>query len=593
MPVLDWIGKPAVVKHHRDVPYRLLEPVPALSCEAPDGSDTGNLIVQGDNLHALKALLPRYARQAKCIYIDPPYNTGNEGWVYNDNVNSPEIRRWLGEVVGKEGETLDRHDRWLCMMYPRLLLLRQFLRDDGVLFCSIGKDEIGNLRLMLDEIFGAKCHIETFIFVTEGNTENAEDVTAVHDYVLAYARNPGAPKINSTIDPAVEEGSKLLRDFAENSIVKNGKANPASTIELPPGFPCEADSLDLPEFPRAEEFMAAVEKNGGWVPREFREEFSATYPIRLDSMVVRDGRLVNPCRVYSGWSSAAKLRKFISSKCQPIEDDGTSLRFFLSKNGVPTYRREGRQAHFVSTLLRNLGSTEKDKNELERMGLKFDYPKPRKLISYLLGLYAKPHDLVMDAFAGSGTTGHSALASRIDGLRFLLIEMDERNATQVIAPRLKKAAEGYVVRRGQKREQIEGLGGNFRFCTLSEDPLFTADGKIREDVCFSDLAEFVWFVETGSGRLRSTRHESRSPLLGIANGKAIFLLYNGILGDRSEVGGNVLNGRTLEILKEEAGDFDGPWVVYGARTRFDPTRLGQLGIDFKLLPYRLKEMSWA
>lgn len=119
MPTLNWIGKEAVVKHHKDVPFRLLEPVDNLSCGLEQGKDSGNLIVQGDNLHALKALLPRYAGQVKCIYIDPPYNTGNEGWVYNDNVSSPEIRKWLGEVVGKEGETLDRHDRWLCMMYPR------------------------------------------------------------------------------------------------------------------------------------------------------------------------------------------------------------------------------------------------------------------------------------------------------------------------------------------------------------------------------------------------------------------------------------------------------------------------------------------
>ena len=136
MPTLTWIGKQAVVKHHKEVPFRLLEPLPELSLPCPSGSGAGgegayaervhgdNLIVQGDNLHALKALLPRYAGQVKCIYIDPPYNTGNEGWVYNDNVNSPEIRRWLGEVVGKEGETLDRHDRWLCMMYPRLVLLK-------------------------------------------------------------------------------------------------------------------------------------------------------------------------------------------------------------------------------------------------------------------------------------------------------------------------------------------------------------------------------------------------------------------------------------------------------------------------------------
>ena len=128
MPTLNWIGKEAVEKHHKDVPYRLLEPVAELSC---GDEHSGNLLVQGDNLHALKALLPRYAGKVKCIYIDPPYNTGNEGWVYNDNVNSPEIRKWLGEVVGKEGDTLDRHDRWLCMMYPRLLLLKQFLATLG------------------------------------------------------------------------------------------------------------------------------------------------------------------------------------------------------------------------------------------------------------------------------------------------------------------------------------------------------------------------------------------------------------------------------------------------------------------------------
>ena len=161
MPTLNWIGKEAVVKHHKEVPFRLLEPVPELSC---GNSGSGNLIVQGDNLHALKALLPRYAGQVKCIYIDPPYNTGNEGWVYNDNVNSPEIRRWLGEVVGKEGETLDRHDRWLCMMYPRLVLLRQFQREDGAIFVSIDDNEVATLRLMMDEIFGRRNFVETIIW---------------------------------------------------------------------------------------------------------------------------------------------------------------------------------------------------------------------------------------------------------------------------------------------------------------------------------------------------------------------------------------------------------------------------------------------
>ena len=577
MPVLDWIGKSAVVRHHKDVSYRLLEPVPELSCGDPD---SGNLVVQGDNLHALKALLPRYAGQVKCIYIDPPYNTGNESWVYNDNVNSPEIRRWLGEVVGKEGETLDRHDRWLCMMYPRLVLLKQFLRDDGVLFCSIGKDEVGHLRLLLDEIFGAGCLIETFIFVTEGNTENAEDVTAVHDYVLAYGRTPGGPRINPTIDPSVGEGSKLLRDFAENSIIKNGSANPASVVELPAGFPCEAEHLDLAAFPDPDSFITSVHSNGGWIPRDFRSRFAASYPIRLDRMTVSNGVLAAPCRVYSGWSSASKLRKFIANGCRPVEDEGTRLSFFLSRTGVPTYRREGRQAHFVSTLLRNLGSTEKDKNELERMGLKFDYPKPRKLISYLVGLYANAGDLVLDAFAGSGTTGHAVLASDVAGLRFVLIEMDERNATRVVAARLQKAVTGYQERRGQRQFDVAGLGGGFQFCRLSREPLFTPDGRIREDVRFAELAEFVWFAETGTGFHRPVK---ASPLLGVHKGRGIYLLYNGILHDRSAGGGNSLTATVLDLLPAH----EGPRVIYAAACRLGEPRLQREGIVFKQTPYAL------
>ena len=577
MPSLNWIGKSAVVKHHKDVPYRLLEPVPELSCGDPE---SGNLIVQGDNLLALKALLPRYAGQVKCIYIDPPYNTGNEGWVYNDNVNSPEIQKWLGDVVGKEGETLDRHDRWLCMMYPRLVLLKQFLRSDGVIFIHIGKDEVGHLRLLLDEIFGANCHIETFIFVTEGNTENAEDVTAVHDYILAYSRKPDGASINTTIDPNVEEGSKLLRNFAENSVVKNGNANPASVIDLPEGFPCEMGDVDFPSFEHVEAFLDAVAANKGWIPRDLKDRFDASYPIRLDPLIVRNGVLTRRCRVYSGWSSANKIRRFIEADFEPIPDDGAFLRYFLDKNGVLTYRREGREAHFVSTLLRNLGSTEKDKNELERMGLRFDYPKPRKLIAYLIGLYSTDGDIVLDSFAGSGTTGHAVLSSGATGLRFILIEMDERNATAVVAPRMQMAVNGYTPTSGKNRKPIAGLGSGFQFCKLSKEPLFTADGQIRDDVSFVQLAEFVWFAETGGG-YKSKR--KKSPLLGTHEGRAIYLLYNGILDDLAIDSGNVLTGVVLDKLPKH----EGPRVIYAAACRLGTPRLNRESIVFKQTPYAL------
>lgn len=184
MPTLNWIGKEAVVNHHLQVPFHLLKDVPDLACGQ---RGDGNLIVQGDNLIALKALLSYYAGQVKCIYIDLPYNTGNENWVYNDNVSSPVIRDWLGKVVGKEHETLDRHDRWLCMMYPRLALLRQFLRDDGAIFISIDDVETAYLRLLVDEIFGSHNFVGNFAWQskdTPGN--NSSGVAETHNYIILY-----------------------------------------------------------------------------------------------------------------------------------------------------------------------------------------------------------------------------------------------------------------------------------------------------------------------------------------------------------------------------------------------------------------------
>ena len=166
MPTLEWIGKSKVINHHHDVPFRVLERKYSFDENGQHDEDNGSesMIIRGDNLEALKALLPRYEGCVKCIYIDPPYNTGNEGWVYNDNVNDPKIKKWLGEVVGKEGEDLTRHDKWLCMMYPRLKLLQKLLADDGVIFISIDEIEHRYLELVMDEIFGSANRIDTFVW---------------------------------------------------------------------------------------------------------------------------------------------------------------------------------------------------------------------------------------------------------------------------------------------------------------------------------------------------------------------------------------------------------------------------------------------
>jgi adenine-specific DNA-methyltransferase len=219
MPTLNWIGKEAVVNHHQQVPFHLLRDMPELACGQPGN---GNLIVQGDNLIALKALLPYYAGQVKCIYIDPPYNTGNEGWVYNDNVNSSIIREWLGKTVGKEGETLDRHDRWLCMMYPRLVLLKQFLREDGVILISIDDFEAHNLRSMMEELFGGQNFIAQLVW-DKTRKNDAKLFSVGHEYLLVFANSLKKIKELKTVWREQKPGAKEVIAKWRELVVTHGK----------------------------------------------------------------------------------------------------------------------------------------------------------------------------------------------------------------------------------------------------------------------------------------------------------------------------------------------------------------------------------
>jgi adenine-specific DNA-methyltransferase len=219
MPTLNWIGKEAVVNHHQQVPFHLLKDVPELACGNPG---EGNLIVQGDNLVALKALLPYYAGQVKCIYIDPPYNTGNEGWAYNDNVNSPVIREWLGKVVGKDDETLDRHDRWLCMMYPRLVLLKQFLRKDGAIFVSIDDNEVGNLQALMREVFGSSNEVATIVW-EKGKKGDSKLVSVTHEYIVAFARNKAYLTTNKVRWRRKKPGADEVLEYYDTLCQQHGK----------------------------------------------------------------------------------------------------------------------------------------------------------------------------------------------------------------------------------------------------------------------------------------------------------------------------------------------------------------------------------
>ena len=537
MPTLNWIGKEGVVNHHLQVPFHLLKDVPDLACGEPGD---GNLIVQGDNLVALKALLPYYAGQVKCISIDPPYNTGNENWAYNDNVTSPIIRDWLGKVVGKEGETLDRHDRWLCMMYPRLVLLRQFLREDGAIFVTIDDNEVQALRYVMDEIFGGTNFIATVIWQKVFAPKNtARHLSEDHDYIVIYATNADVWKPNLIVR------SDVAKDRYKNS--DNDPRGPWTSGDLQArNFYSEGTySITCPSG----RVISGPGRGMYW--RVAKDRF-----LELD----RDGR------IYWG----------------PKGDNMPRLKRFLSevKEGVTPQ---------TLWLHSEVGHTQEAKKELlsvlefQSSADVFITPKPTRLIERVLQIGTNPGDLVLDSFAGSGTTGHTVLklnaAARDKKPRsFILVEMEPKIAREVAAERVRRVANGYT---NSKGEHVEGLGGGFRYCGLGE-ALFDEHGKIRDEVSFAELARHVYFSETGEPLPRD--RVKRSPFLGECRGVGIYLLYNGILRDKSANGGNVLTRAVLAELPP----FDGQKVIYCAGCLLGKDRLQAERIIVRQTPYEIK-----
>lgn len=569
MPTLNWIGKEAVVKHHKEVPFRLLEPVPELSCGP---ADAANLIVQGDNLHALKALLPRYAGKVKCIYIDPPYNTGNEGWVYNDNVNSPEIRRWLGEVVGKEGETLDRHDRWLSMMYPRLVLLKQFLREDGAIFVSIDDNEVGNLQALMREVFGASNEVATIVW-EKGKKGDSKLVSVTHEYIVAFARNKALLKERKVRWRRKKPGVDAVLEHYESLRKKHGEDHTSIRKEmmawyraLPKGDPRKGHKHYNWSDKRGLYF--AADFAGPDDGRENRPRYPILHPVTQQ-----------PCAMPStGWRWEEDTTK------AALAEEPPRIHFGKNHTTIPnrkSYLFEIDEEPMMSVFYKDGRAATLEVEAILGAGA-FPFPKDSEVIADLVGMVVEPGDLVLDSFGGSGTTAHAVLRLNQhlkEPVRFILVELNDDVARNKTRERVRKAIEGYTPLAGKKRVPVEGLGGGFQFCCLSSDPLFDADGQIRSDVKFTQLAEFVWFAETGTGFTGT----ADSPLLGLHEGRAIYLLYNGILKDKSVGGGNVLAGPVFDVLPK----FAGPKVIYAAANRMG-ARTAREGITFKQTPYALE-----
>jgi adenine-specific DNA-methyltransferase len=569
MPTLNWIGKKAVVSHHQRVPFHLLKDASNLSVGDPG---TGNLIVEGDNLLALKALLPFYGGQVKCIYIDPPYNTGMDerdetgnrtGWRYSDNVNSAEIRDWLGKVVGDEAEDLSRHEKWLCMMYPRLALLKRFLRDDGVLFASIDDIELGNLRFLLDEIFGPSNRIGTIVW-RNATDNNPTNIASEHEYVLCYARN------RSELPPIWK---------SENLAVKT------RLLEIGEEFIRRHSDQDQRQTAYSEWFR----KNKQFLWPFDRYKFIDGGGIYTGSQSVhnpgKEGYRFDIIHPVTGKPCAQPLMgyRFPPETAQRILSEG---RFLFGEDEtkiveLKLYVREYRaKLASVFELDGRIGTNEiKDIFPNDRRP--FDFPKPTELIEELLSFVTSGDDIVLDSFAGSGTTGHAVLKlNRSDGQarRFVLIEMKPAIARDITAERVGRVARGYVNAKG---DQILGLGSGFRFCELGES-LFDEGGRIRETVRFADLARHVYFSETGEPLPRE--RVNRSPFLGHSKGVGVYLLYNGILGDRTANGGNVLTRAVLAQLPP----FDGLRVIYCAGCLLGSERLQAERLVIRQTPYEIR-----
>ena len=504
MPTLEWIGKDKVVNHHQEVPYRVLERQYSYDETGQHAEDNGseNMIIHGDNLEALKALLTRYEGLVKCIYIDPPYNTAkssekNKAWIYSDNVDDPKIQAWFNITIGNEGEDLTRHDKWLCMMYPRLKLLYKLLAEDGIIFISIDDNESGVLRIICDEIFGRRNFVAQFVWRSDGNFDNQAKVKICHEYILCYIKNPDLLGLPSGIDPNVTEKSKVYKDEIRNTVVKNGPKNPMSKIELPAGFPCAVDNLIID--PRQDSF-----------------------PYYYQRAVIVDGKLTSPVVVESGWSSKNILLDFINKGFKPVLDNKNQHTVFeITKTGAIEMVKKRQSISHVLSVLTNLGSTQNMGNELSNMGISFDFPKPVQLIEYLLGFYSKPASIILDSFAGSGTTAHAVLnMNKNDGgnRKFILVEMMDY-ADSITAERVKRVIDGY----GEGKKAVEGTGGNFSYYELGP-VLLLPNGNLNEEISPQKIREYVYYMETKES-LPAELPEDEHYFMGLCRNTAYYFYY--------------------------------------------------------------------
>lgn len=573
MPTLSWIGKDKVVNHHLDVPFRTLEKQYTF---APNGGDDdGNMIIHGDNLDALKALLPMYEGRVKCIYIDPPYNTGNEKWVYNDNVNDPHIRAWLGKVVGAEGEDLSRHDKWLCMMYPRLKLLQKLMAEDGVIFISIDDAEYANLKLICDEIFGANCFVSNISWQRTYSTRNdSKGIVNEVEHILVYSKLPDW------------QPSKLPRTAEMNSIYKNPDNDViswASDNPFAPGAISHQGMVYAIQHPFTGKMIypsanacwryqqdQMLEIMRGWCDYELRDLHDDEKRAEVC------GTSIDAVRKGVMGIVLSKSLEESAAQATLVYKRGQWPKFYFTKGGKGGIRRKtylenvGGKPPTNLWLYTDTGHTDEAKKELLSIfkgKAPFDTPKPSRLIQFVLQIVGDKDAIILDSFAGSGTTSHAVLnMNKQDGgnRKFILVEMGDY-AESITAERVRRVINGY----GEGNKAVEGTGGGFSFYELGDALLI--NGMLNPNAAEEKIRAYVYYTETRCALPAASENEKY--LLGVHENHAYYFYYE---ADRM----TTLNRAFLQTIQTRAEGY----LIYADSNTLSAEDMARFHITFKKIP---------
>ena len=541
MPTLTWIGKEKVVNHHLDVPFRVLDRQYTFG----DTPDSGNKIIHGDNLEALKALLPEYEGKIKCIYIDPPYNTGNEKWVYNDNVNDPHIRKWLGQIVGSEMDDLTRHDKWLCMMYPRLVLLNRLLSEDGAIFISIDENELASLKFVCDEIFGMSNFVGQWQWYKSATPPNlSHKIKRNVEYILGYekcknsTKYRGVQKVSKSDDPLIKPQNTIKHlTFPAGSIKFKGLLN-------------------------------------GTVPAGIygTERYSN---VLLNDAVIINGTNSNPLTFEN---------RFIWTQEKLEEELSNGTNINCSKSLVLSYKKANYSPEVPPNLIDEsvgVDTTEEAGKLVTRIfGKKvFDFPKPPSLIEYLLMFLCQKDSIILDSFAGSGTTAHAVLnLNKQDGgnRKFILVELGDY-AENITAERVRRVMSGY----GEGKNAVEGTGGSFDFYELGDTLFDPKTENLNDNANTEQIRQYVWYSVTLAPYMSPTA-EHHPYWLGTDQQTNYYFYY--IKGEETCLSWDFLRTLTPERDKAEM------YIIYADRCVLTESEMQQLNIRFKKIPRDIKRV---